>query len=319
MNLDKKTSYRVALDLGSGSIKMQSAWIDPNTNTISKREKIKSLYIPLRESIDENPESAISGPVLTLLMQGIEELLENAHLPGIASDKIAVATEVFRVASNGKEILKELEKRFDIKISCISHKEEAWLGRKALEAEGKLLVEDDRIAWEIGGGSTQITSSSKEEVFLKQLGKTPIKNYIITQIQQKNLTEKTSPNPISKQDSLLAIDWIEKQLSDAPFWLRQKVKKNPCVLGMGGMFPAAHSFLKKTVFSKEEIFSLLQERVEKADHELLEETHPIHLVSDFIFLYATMKALEIESVEFAKLTGPGNTSGLLTLDTKHFF
>lgn len=307
----ENTSYRVAFDLGSGKVKMQAAIVDEVSLRIIKVLDISEISIPLRESIDQDSNGCISEDMIQLLLTSLTKLQNQASLHGSVSKSVGVATEPFRVAKNGKEVLKKIQDLTGIHLFCLLPEEEALLGVKALQAEGKIASMEESISWENGGGSMQITFSSKEgsQFFTKNLGKVPVKNYIIRQIQGKDPKKHISPNPISQSQAKATLAWLEEELKDAPYWL----KENPSikVIALGAIFPNLHKTLAKIEVTKKDLVELLADRIGKTDEELEGGSDPIFMVSDLLFLYAVMEKLHIEKVEYSQLKGPGSTSGLL--------
>jgi exopolyphosphatase/pppGpp-phosphohydrolase len=187
--------------------------------------------------------------------------------------------------------------------------EEALLGLKALQAEGKIASTEECISWENGGGSTQITFISKEgpQFFTKNLGKIPVKNYIIRQIQGKDPKEHISPNPISQSQAKAALAWLEEELKDAPSWLKEKPSIK--VVALGAIFPNLYKALEKLEVTKQDLLELLADRIGKTDEELKGSSDPIFMVSDLLFLYAVMEKLHIGKVEYGQVNYPDLKEG----------
>ena len=302
--------YQVAFDIGSGSLKMQSAWVDPIVCRISKKMETISLHIPLRDSIDQDPNLNIPEEMVQRLISSILDLKIQAAVHGSIFKCVGVGTESFRIAKNGKEVLSRIQNETDVLLFCPSPSEEALLGRKALIAEGILSKDADFISWENGGGSMQIATASEGKLlsFNKSLGKIPVKNHLMSQIQGKDIRENASPNPISKQEALQTISWIQSHLDDTPTWLSSKISSCE-VIGLGGMFACVQRKLHKAEFTKEEVYQLLALQLGKTDQELSQTEDSTFMVLDPLFLYAIMSALNIEKVRFERVTG--STSALL--------
>jgi hypothetical protein len=79
------------------------------------------------------------------------------------------------------------------------------------------------------------------------------------------------------------------------------------------MFPNVQKGVGKGTFAKEDLWQLIEKRLGKSDQDLSQKPDPntAYLLSDLLFLYGAMEALQIEEVICPEMQGPGNTSGLL--------
>lgn len=299
--------YRVAFDLGSGKLKMQAAWVDPSQNRVVKIALTDEAVIPLSEAIQRDPNGNIPEQVIRQLNDSLSMMQKKAESEGNVSAYIGGATEAYRAANNGAEVLAQLSDRFHISMFLLSQNEEAVLGYGSLVAEGLMPDEKNVLVWEIGGASTQLSHKTDGvfEAFNLQNGKVPMKNYIIQEIQQKH---SLTPNPIEAEEAVQAIGWVKGQFQDAPDWTRG----NQTVLGIGAMFPGVQKGLGKSTFTKMELEQLIEKRLGKLDDDLSpNDTASVYMVSDLLFLYGVMDELEIDHVVCPNMQGPGSTSGLL--------
>ncbi len=314
-----RLSHRVAFDIGSGSVKMQSAWIDESTWQIMEKTEGFYSWIPIRDYIDLHPQGEISRDVMEDIIQLILEAKRKAFLPKVSSAYIGAATEAFRIAKNGKEALSYIKEKTGVILRCLSQEEEATLGRNALQVEGHIPPGKSFLSWENGGGSMQITGSGKKagEVlfFNKKLGKIPFKNYVLQRIQRKTCSIFISPNPISQEEALEAIAWLDRELGSIPSWLIEElIAMQGEVIGFGAMFPILRQQLGHDVFTKKEIWQLVQSQLGRSDIELSSGEDPTFQVLDPLFLYAVMDVVGIESVSYKKISG--STASLLVSSEK---
>lgn len=309
---EEQIQYRVALDLGSGSIKMQSAWVDVINNRIVEIVDVKKVGIPLRDVIEKDPNQCIPETTFEKLKGEIEELMKLAREHGEIAGCVGTATEAYRYAVNGQEVLDRLERELGISLFRLTQDEEADLGYAALKAEGQ--IDEGAIIWENGGGSMQISTRTERgtQSFNLHLGKTPMKNYIIGQIQGRDIHDADTPNPISKEEAGQAIDWVKNQIRSAPSWLREKIDQTE-IIGLSACFSTVIRGLGKTEFTNEELFGLLEARLDKNNEQMdrKENENPVFMLSDLLLLYGVMDELGIEKIRCAELNGPGSTSGLL--------
>lgn len=138
------------LDVGSNTIHLQVMDAHPGARpTPTTNYKVE---LRLTEYLDIS--GAISADGIQLLNKAIEEAV--AHAQENSTDEIlAFATSAVRDASNGAQIIADINKKYEIDLQVLSGDDEAsmtflavrrWLGWSA----GKLLVLD------IGGGSLEI-------------------------------------------------------------------------------------------------------------------------------------------------------------------
>ena len=89
----------------------------------------------------------------------IQDLLANYHVAQI----VVCATQVFRVADNGPELAAEIARRYGWKVEIIDGRREAELSYRAA-ATGLIRVPQERIVFDVGGGSTEIVSGCKDRI-----------------------------------------------------------------------------------------------------------------------------------------------------------
>jgi exopolyphosphatase / guanosine-5'-triphosphate,3'-diphosphate pyrophosphatase len=89
----------------------------------------------------------------------IQGLLANYHVAQI----VVCATQVFRVAGNGPELAAEIARRYGWKIEIIEGRTEAELSYRAA-ATGLNEVPQERVVFDIGGGSTEIVSGCGDQI-----------------------------------------------------------------------------------------------------------------------------------------------------------
>jgi exopolyphosphatase/guanosine-5'-triphosphate,3'-diphosphate pyrophosphatase len=297
----------------------ESSCIHDRVDRIERDDKViatETTIIPVRESIDRDPNGNIPENIVQQLTVSLREMQKTAEKQGQVTGYIAGATDAFRVANNGQAVLTQLSEELGIATFLLSQDEEAVLGYDALRAEGLLAGKEDALIWENGGGSTQISRKWEGELqsYHLALGKVPMKNYLIQSLQGKELSQNQTPNPISREEAGQAIAWIKTGFQDAPAW----VKGNGQVLGIGAMFSDVQKGLGKATFTKGELWQLIEQRIGKTDQELSPNGDPnvTFMLSDLLFLYGAMEALGMDQVARQQMQGPGSTSGLLVDSSK---
>jgi exopolyphosphatase/guanosine-5'-triphosphate,3'-diphosphate pyrophosphatase len=153
---------------------------------------------------------------------------------------VAVATAAFRKASNAQEFANQIHEKTGVQVRIINQDEEgilAFRGALALTS----VAPNNAIVWDIGGGSMQLTTLSNEGTYLVEKGKTasvPFKNYVIENIQHKDLSKVQTPNPMTREEIQAAIqyaDTLAQSSTDA--FIKTKIgNETTRILAVGNLF-----------------------------------------------------------------------------------
>lgn len=144
------------LDVGSNTIHLQVMDAHPG----ARPTPMTNYKVELRLTEYLDISGAISAGGIQLLNDAIEEAVAHAHV-NETDEILAFATSALREASNGTQIISDINKKHEIDLKVLNGDEEAamtflavrrWLGWSAR----KLLVID------IGGGSLEIASGVDE-------------------------------------------------------------------------------------------------------------------------------------------------------------
>ncbi|MEL7144753.1 MAG: phosphatase [Bacteroidota bacterium] len=147
-----------AVDIGSNAIRMQITKVIKFEGEITFK-KLEYVRFPLRLGQDVfrtgeiGPEKAEK---FLKLMQAYKNLID---LYGVDA-YFGCATSAMREASNGKQLIKETQKKFGLKINIISGREEALMINKVI---GHYLDEETYIHIDVGGGSTELNIYHQRE------------------------------------------------------------------------------------------------------------------------------------------------------------
>jgi len=144
------------LDVGSNTIHLQVMDAHPG----ARPTPTTNYKVELRLTEYQDVSGAISAGGIQLLNDAIEEAVAHARV-NETDEILAFATSALREASNGTQIISDINKKHEIDLQVLNGDDEAsmtflavrrWLGWSA----GKLLVID------IGGGSLEIASGVDE-------------------------------------------------------------------------------------------------------------------------------------------------------------
>jgi exopolyphosphatase/guanosine-5'-triphosphate,3'-diphosphate pyrophosphatase len=141
-----------SVDIGSNAIRLQ-------INSVSKYhgqltlKKMEYIRFPLRLGNDVFSVGRIGPEAAQKFMRLMEAFAAFMDLYDV-DDYMMCGTSALREASNGKELVDEVEKKTGLKIHIIDGKQEADLINQAIY---KYLDEKPYLHVDVGGGSTEIT------------------------------------------------------------------------------------------------------------------------------------------------------------------
>jgi radical S-adenosyl methionine domain-containing protein 2 len=342
-------------DIGSGSIKCEVARVsylnnNTTTNNYSNHGKgrsiLQSKHTATPNAASNQVEEILYSKDITVLflkdlrnskniqpataqrgVQALNELISATDSFNVTRS-LGVATEAFRKAANGQDIISHFSNETTIPIRIVSQEEEARFGYNSATALCSSLSRNDEeklIAWDCGAGSTQMTSVMKSHIDSHGSG-TVLKQAL--QLRRTNEGVVSSANPFNQSQLDQLLDSLHKSLKPFPRWLlsgqrnffvgigsKQSIFNQQAVLGGNTRFniAAVQASLDQLVgLDDSEIFQF-----EQARHSLVNERIPYvvqsgnaaYVVPKLALLFSVMRKCEIDQVDY-KLTN-GNCSALL--------
>ncbi len=307
-----ETIRRACFDIGSGSTKMVVADVNVNKNIVNVIYE-ESEAVAYKQDLDKSKNKKFS---LDIQNQG---LLMLAKMKEVALEKGAkqfagVATEAFREALNGQEFADNITRRLGIYVTIITQREEAMIGFAAgIAGEEKKL--EEIVVWDIGGGSMQIVSQEAAEKYEFYFGKVASKslaNYIVKNIQGKDLSKVNSPNPISEDDSMKALQYVQEEANKVSEVLKNKIKNpNTLIIGVGGVhyYSVRNQVNMGKEFTLEGVSKTLNAQLNKTDSQIGGQFADTE-VGNLILVKGFMETLGINKVKAKKVN---NAHGILLL------
>lgn len=234
-NSTVSSSYitRCAFDIGSGSTKMQTCVIDPNSGKILKH--LAGRENPLSFGADFIKSGKLKSLSEDIQQEGLSLLREMKAIAEShgATQFHAVATEVFRKAeANGQAFLDRVYSELGIKVTLVTQQLEAELGFSSVVAVSGLDSITDPLVWDSGGASFQITRRSPSgdnvyESYMGSLGTSVTSAILIRDIRGLDFATSVSNrgtlliNPVSEEEARAFSSVIEEQhLKEVPCWLK---------------------------------------------------------------------------------------------------
>jgi len=317
---------RGAFDIGSGATKVQVADVD-----VSNRRVLDEIYgeerpIPFGYVAISSGSMTLSDEIMETGMNTIRELMENAKEKG-ATDFSAVATEVFRKASNGQEYISMIEAEFGFPVSVVTQQSEGELGFNTALAYSA--TDAGAIcSWDSGAASFQIVSQdpmTKElRYYLGALGTSPVTALLVETVRGQELSsdlkERPAVNPVCVDEAEALVEMLIEKLDVIPAWLQ--AKEQPKVISaIGGnncIFRLASDLRgegHEKPLSQADIYKALQDCCNKTGEELQPlfdfdyADHPRIAVPKLALLWAVTKHLDLKAIQFHPCVG--SCAGLL--------
>ncbi len=308
--LDAEIVRRAAFDFGSGKIKLQVADVDTDSHTIIQSIYSEGVPVLLSEDAAKNPEGCFSEEIQKQAIATTQMFMQKAIELGTVEFS-GLATEAYRKAPNGQKLIDKYASTLNLPVKIISQEEEGKNGFLTLIAETHL-DPTQVIAWDIGGGSFQITYLDDEkniQVYMAPFGRMTTKSAIIRFVKDKDPSVISSPNPMSNKEWKKAIQYLNTALPQVPTELANKLKMSNVQLIGVSAHPEKLRSLK--VYHTKDIIENLEERLNKNDTELGEiHEAPTSAVSELALVYTIMQKLDISSVNYIRMSS-GSTSALL--------
>lgn len=302
---------RAAIDIGSGGTKVTIADVDQATNQIVQVILDTSYSVPYQASLDKSEDGTFDVETKKIGLNTFQEIKELATQHEVQKI-VAIATSAFRKSNNAKQFIEEVKKQTQIKIEIIPQREEGEIAFFSALATGEYNPEE-AVVWDIGTGSLQITalnSNNELTVYMgEQMGSVAFKNYIIATLQENDLEETISPNPMSEEDLKMADSYARAFARKTYPLIKQKIQNDGTVIGIGRLFYHSIRPLASDgeVITRSALRKFIENALEKTDEELNNPFAHVD-VSNCILTLGIMKALHIQEIRPIETT---TTRGLL--------
>eukprot|EP00928_Gymnodinium_smaydae_P073629 TRINITY_DN567_c0_g2_i1.p1 TRINITY_DN567_c0_g2~~TRINITY_DN567_c0_g2_i1.p1 ORF type:complete len:343 (-),score=28.24 TRINITY_DN567_c0_g2_i1:55-1020(-) len=314
----KPVQRRAAFDIGSGATKLMIA----SVNGAKIDEQLFGQEVPVgfaidwKQSKDGNLSDAVQGQGLNVL-KGFLSLCDEHDVP--KDMRCAIATEVFRKASNGAAYLDRV-RNLGLPVRMLSQAEEAEIGFKtavALQSQDASKV----LCWDSGGASFQITSRDSDgglRSYLGSLGTGVTTSLLVENVKGGNLAESLSPNPVGLDDAMSLVELLKTQIPTAPEWLHGSY-----VTAIGGpncMFCVASEALGVRKYQAADVRRAVESAVVCSDADMLTKPYcqgelrepPAYIVPKLCQLLAVIEHCCIREVSYHSCIG--SCPGMLISD-----
>ena len=332
-----KIVRRAAFDIGSGSTKIQCSdcelIIDSSINSVVGCTILNVLFsgerpVPFGADWMSSVDGNLSHEMQERGLAVITQLKSEAAALGV-TQMSAIATEVFRKASNGQSYLDRVI-ALGIPVQMLTQELEAEL------AYGSVMVSlgasDISTVWDSGGASFQISSidprSRKIRAYMGSLGTGVTTGILMREIQQKEFNLSGSPNPVSLQEYAQFSESLKAKLGAVPDWI-QDCELVAASGGLNSMFAVCCDVLQRIAidsnngevqppikeFSVDDAFTALQACLDKSDADLIKFVNfefsdgEKVIVPKLSLLYTVMRHANIKRIKTVAVVG--SCAGLL--------
>ncbi len=301
---------RAAFDFGSGSIRLQVADVETETNRLVGTVYNHVLKTFLSSDLARQIDGSFSDEIQEIAIYSARELKQHA-LAHNATEFSGIATAAYRQAHNGQELIDRIKREVGIDVRIISQEEEGFFGFQTLVSEFEISA-DQLVAWDTGAGSLQITYLDALGVpchYMADFGRCTTADAIIESVKKQDLKKTVSPNPITRQDWTESLHYLHQTLPKMPDSLIAKVKlANVRLVAMGAQ-PA--SLKAMGTYTMEDLDTLSDSLLNLTDEQLEHyDSNPTFTVTDAILAKVILQKLNMQKVETRHTAG--STSGVLT-------
>lgn len=190
-----------AFDIGSGSTRMLVADVSLCGGQILAVRKSRKIRVPYASDLLHGDGRLFSEAIGQQASAAMADFSELAAEHG-AERMVGVATQAFRQADNGQQLLDSWRQDFGLEIRIISQNEEARLAYRLVEA--RLGHSTDRlVVWDIGAGSQQMVwrdaPDGRWQYLNSDIASVSFRDRAIQQLQRPALSQ--SPNPINAEEA----------------------------------------------------------------------------------------------------------------------
>jgi exopolyphosphatase / guanosine-5'-triphosphate,3'-diphosphate pyrophosphatase len=143
-----------AFDVGSGSTRVLIADVAVCSGDILVVHEARMSRVPFASDLLSGNDQGFSDDILLQADRVMAEFSELASGFG-AEQMIGVATQAFRRADNGQQLIDDWRRKFDLNIRIVSQDEEARLAYRLVQAKLDQPA-PDLMVWDLGAGSQQL-------------------------------------------------------------------------------------------------------------------------------------------------------------------
>lgn len=307
-----KTITRVAIDVGSGSIKVTLAKVDHNSQKIKEILYSQEHPIPFKRDIQVGKKSELSEKIQTVAMNTLANVQKELAVYKPVEWK-GIATAASREAKNAQNFYDRIHEILGMNISIISQNEEGRLGFATAAAVSGIPVEQ-LLAVDSGSGSFQLTAmiNGDLKVIEGQLGYIPSLEALM-EIRNQTLDLQTPPSPVTLKEAEQLVEKLRAKMPQVSDAFVQKIQDpTTSIVGIGNenfIFAMGATGVGKPNFTKEELWQAIVRHAGKPAEEMKQFSKPNTAVLGMVLLYSIMDSIGLDHL--TAYYANGSCEGLL--------
>lgn len=323
------TEIRAAFDLGSSQHKMSVAAVTAHSLTVLHSASIR---VPLADALHLSADAALPPHVLRASHAAVRELRASALAFGVSRFS-AVATHVFRVATNGAAHLAALAAAHALPVVVVSACDEGVLAL-ATVSFSSLSPSDPAssrphsgdaatVAWDCGGGSSQLCTRLSDTDQCDMPDGSPFAVHALPfGSSAVRAVFANAAGPLRRRVAVLS-SWVCARARATPIQspvlsARLRAHHVRAVGGATSMFALASARVANAVLRRRDIAALVRATVDRYSAEELQDCDEVVAVlPKLVLLLQLMIAYDVRSVRY--VPGNGNCVGLLSSNDARFW
>jgi len=325
---DSCTEIRTIFEIGSGSVKAKKAKVNTCKSIVIKTLSQASKVLLLQEQLDKSDDkSTLSKNTINTLVKTIDTLQQKLNVNCKKLQCVAIGTAALRKAKNSSKLLNILKKQLNVQGFIISQAEEGNLGYLSTIANihDKSVNAKNIMVLDMGGGSTQLIYNTQHltKTVNAQIGSQNFKSMVIEYVKDYRITEVTTPNPLTKQETQQTKELANKVigelfLSSPSIRYILKTNKNLRVIGIGNllnkMIPSIFNQKKMDSIQLSAIDNEINKLIFKGDffiqsnYKRVYPSYVSEVVTDLILVHSIMKNLQLNKIQIMDID---NNDGIL--------
>eukprot|EP00052_Salpingoeca_macrocollata_P022758 m.198654 g.198654 ORF g.198654 m.198654 type:complete len:320 (-) comp21882_c1_seq4:31-990(-) len=303
---------RAGLDVGSGSCKMVVARMNADGTAVEAELHAEYVECLVAHDYKSRDDGTLSMEIVAKLLGILAGFRAKANsIGGDGVQMKGVATQIFRIAKNGQDVLQRIAHESNIHISVIPQSQEGELGFLTGAALAPETARTDLVVWDSGGASFQLSAtagSGKEPlVFQGALGSSIVTADMVNLVQGRQFRDNPSPNPVSRDQAQRLAQHLQPLVGAPPEWLtRQLQNEGVVVVGIGeqtSVFYIGQLATGKAAYTSAEVRAAMDSLYGLSDEQLARFPQPTMVLPKLVLLHTVMEVLGMRTVLCRLSTG----------------